>query len=238
MNKKTIVGTLALFMFLLIGIQTVIAQTSALDLLKDITKSVSGGGNGVTTAPSAKDLLKEGDNYFNQGNYDKAIETYQSILDLYPKSKEANDAKKKLADPKMQKPILTNPPTEADSEFIAQQYDPESDFQIDWDKNVKGGIIIAKYIGTKTEISIPPSIQNNPVTGIGKNAFQSNRRITKVTIPNGVKSIGNDAFSGCERLTSVNIPDGVTEIGWRVFLACESLTSIIIPNIKEFALFT
>jgi len=30
----------------------------------------------------------------------------------------------------------------------AQQYNSESDFQIDWDKKVKGGVVIARYIGT------------------------------------------------------------------------------------------
>jgi len=65
----------------------------------------------------------------------------------------------------------------------AQQYDSEKDFQIDWDTKVEGGLIIKKYIGTKKEVSIPPSIQNKPVTGIS-GAFKDNKNITKVTIPN------------------------------------------------------
>jgi len=48
----------------------------------------------------------------------------------------------------------------------AQQYDSEKDFEIDWDLDVNGGVIINNYIGTKREVRIPPSIQNNPVTGI------------------------------------------------------------------------
>jgi hypothetical protein len=75
MNKRTVVGTLAVFLFLLI-----VAQT-------------------VTAAPSAKDLLKEGDNYLKQSDYGKAIESYESILKLYPKSKEAKEAKMKLEAP-------------------------------------------------------------------------------------------------------------------------------------------
>jgi len=66
----------------------------------------------------------------------------------------------------------------------AQQYDPESDFQFDWDENVKDGVVITKYIGTKKEVRIPPSIQNYPVTSIGLAAFFQNRNITRVTIPN------------------------------------------------------
>jgi len=67
MNKKIIASVLAVFMFLLIGIQT------------------------ITAAPSAKYLLKEKDNYLKQGDYGKEIEPYLSILNFYPKSKEAKD---------------------------------------------------------------------------------------------------------------------------------------------------
>jgi len=109
-----------------------------------------------------------------------------------------------------------------------QQYDSEKDFQIDWDENVKGGVIIAKYIGTKKEVSIPPRIQNNPVTGIGYEAFKDNRNITKVTIPNSVTSISG--FSGCTGLTSINIPDNVKSIGYSAFRGCTGITSINIPN--------
>jgi len=66
---------------------------------------------------------------------------------------------------------------------FAQQYDSEKDFQIDWDDNVKDGVKIIKYLGTKNEVSIPSRIQNYPVTGIGEKAFSYNRNITKVTIP-------------------------------------------------------
>jgi len=105
----------------------------------------------------------------------------------------------------------------------AQQYDSEKDFQIDWDDG--GGVKIIKYIGSKKEVSIPPSIQNNPVTSIV--GFED-KNITKVTIPNGVISIGG--FSGCSNLTNITIPNSVTSIGNSAFRGCTSLTSIIIPN--------
>jgi len=79
----------------------------------------------------------------------------------------------------------------------AQQYDSEKDFQIDWDKNVKDGVIITKYIGAKKEVRIPPSIQNNPVTGIGRAAFAHNKNITRVIIPDRVTNIWYAAFWDC-----------------------------------------
>jgi hypothetical protein len=108
----------------------------------------------------------------------------------------------------------------------AQQYDSEKDFQVDWDDG--GGVKIIKYIGAKKEVSIPPSIQNNPVTGIG--GFNDNKNITKVTIPNGVKNIGNSAFSDCASLISITIPNSVTTIGGGAFKTCTSLANITIPN--------
>jgi len=110
-----------------------------------------------------------------------------------------------------------------------QQNNPESDFQIDWDKNVEGGIAIAKYVGTRKEVRIPPSIQGNPVTGIGEMAFIG-INITSITIPNSVTSIGRYAFGKCTSLTRVTIPNGVTSIGLGAFRDCTSLPSITIPN--------
>jgi hypothetical protein len=109
-------------------------------------------------------------------------------------------------------------------------YNSESDFQIDWDTNVKDGVIITEYIGIKNEVNIPPSIQNSPVTGIGDWAFRENKNITKVTIPNGVTSIGVAAFWRCTSLTSVNIPNSITSIGVSAFNNCANLTSITIPD--------
>ena len=109
-------------------------------------------------------------------------------------------------------------------------YNSESDFKIDWDTNVKDGIVITGYTGTRKEVSIPPTIQNNPVTSIGEKAFYDNYDITRVIIPDSVKSIGNRAFIGCEKLTSITIPNSVTSIGQTAFAACTSLTSVTIGN--------
>jgi len=121
----------------------------------------------------------------------------------------------------------------------AQQYNSEKDFEIDWDEDVEGGVVINKYIGTKKEVRIPPSIQNYPVTSIGKEAFFMKENITRVIIPNSVKRIedgysdGNHdhgAFTGCTRLTSITIGNSVTSIGVVAFEGCTKLTSVSIPK--------
>jgi len=111
----------------------------------------------------------------------------------------------------------------------AQQYNDEKDFQVVIVDGRKG-IEITKYIGSKKEVSIPPSIQNKPVTVIGKEAFQFNRNITKVIIPDSVISIEDRAFDNCTSLTGITIPNSVTSIGVRTFGNCINLTSVNIPN--------
>ncbi len=81
-----------------------------------------------------------------------------------------------------------------------------------------------------TDISIPKTHNNKPVTIIGKDAFRFGNSITSVSIPNSVTSIGYRAFDDCTSLTSVTIPNSVIEIGESAFSHCSNLRSITIPN--------
>jgi len=67
----------------------------------------------------------------------------------------------------------------SEATLYAQQYNPESDFRVDWYGN---DIKITGYVGSKSEVRIPPKIQNNTVTRIDSNAFK-NTNITSVIIP-------------------------------------------------------
>ena len=75
-------------------------------------------------------------------------------------------------------------------------------------------------------LTIPDTIGGCPVTSIGDDAFRDCKKLTSVTIPDGVTSIGKNAFSGCKSLTSVTIPDSVTSIRERAFENCDGLTSV------------
>jgi hypothetical protein len=115
---------------------------------------------------------------------------------------------------------------------LISYYDSESDFKVIPDTDVSGGVTITKYLGSKREVRIPPSIQNLPVTSIGELAFSrcTSLASTSITIPNSVIRIEDKAFSGCTSLVSVNIPNSVTNIGNKAFSGCYRLTSITIPN--------
>ena len=95
---------------------------------------------------------------------------------------------------------------------------------------------------TDTDVVIPSTYNDLPVTSIGEDAFSYCTSLTNITIPNSVTSIGYAAFMYCESLTSITIPSSVSSIGSAAFMYCYSLTSITIPssvtNIGEYAFYS
>ena len=102
---------------------------------------------------------------------------------------------------------------------------------------VNGGAYITEVKQTPGSITIPATIDGNPVKGIGASTFSGCSGLTSVTIPNNVTSIGDGAFSGCSGLTSVTIPASVTSIGEGAFSGCSGLRQFTIavdnPNYKS-----
>lgn len=79
-------------------------------------------------------------------------------------------------------------------------------------ENEDGTATISRYIGTETDIVIPPQIDGKTVSAIGN--------VTGTT----------GAFEGCTSITAVVIPDGVTEIQDNAFYGCTSLETVTIPS--------
>ncbi|WP_461255665.1 leucine-rich repeat domain-containing protein [Treponema sp. R80B11-R83G3] len=128
-------------------------------------------------------------------------------------------------------PATVQPATAQPTVTPAQTGDPESDFRVSKSVTKTGNTItITGYVGNKSTVIIPSSIQNLPVTEIGGGAFFQKTGITSVTIPNSVTTIERTAFSSCAKLTSITIPDSVTYIGMQAFFECTSLTNVTIPN--------
>ena len=93
---------------------------------------------------------------------------------------------------------------------------------------IKGGTVTITGCDIKASgaLTIPATIEGNPVTSIGNEAFLLCTSLTSITIPDSVTSIGIGAFSNCGNLTNITIGDSVTSIGEQAFYNCESLTAV------------
>ena len=86
------------------------------------------------------------------------------------------------------------------------------------------------YTGSSTALNIPSTLGGYKVTTIGSGAFENNKTISSVTIPNSVTSIGGSSFSGCTRLTTVSIGNSVDSMGNYAFSGCTSLNKVTIAS--------
>ena len=85
-------------------------------------------------------------------------------------------------------------------------------------------------IAEVTYLEIPASVNDQPVTGIGKGVFWELTALTDVVLPDSITYIAPSAFYGCTSLGSIALPAGVTEIGSHAFRGCTSLTGIELPD--------
>ena len=86
-----------------------------------------------------------------------------------------------------------------------------------------------------TSLEIPLKAENGEyVVAIGENAF-ARQNIVSVSFETGsrVTSIGVAAFDGCARLSRLTLPDGLKTIFERAFKGCKSLNSLTIPSSVE-----
>lgn len=67
---------------------------------------------------------------------------------------------------------------------------------------------------------------NGQIEIIGMNAFLPAKRLTSVTIPEGVRIIDAGAFEGCSNLESVSLPDSLEVIENSAFAGCSKLKKI------------
>ena len=78
-------------------------------------------------------------------------------------------------------------------------------------------VIITKYNGSASSVSIPSTINGKKVVQIAYAAFAGNNELRSVTIPNTVIAINEGAFCKCERLSNINVPDSVVSVGRDAF---------------------
>jgi len=89
---------------------------------------------------------------------------------------------------------------------------------------------VTHYYGRGEDVVFPESYKDIPVKTIGDWFSPYNKRIKRITIPEGYTSIGEQAFEGCMLLKEINFPESLTSIGERAFKNCILLTEIKLPK--------
>ena len=128
---------------------------------------------------------------------------------------------------------------EADTEISEVLYDYSRATAADFDYYISenGEVKITNYKGTYIDLIIPDTIEGYPVTSIGS-AFNNNKTLRSVIVPNGVVSLEGysdvygawGTFSGCTSLSKVTLPVSLQKIGVKAFYGCSSLSTITIPE--------
>ena len=65
------------------------------------------------------------------------------------------------------------------------------------------GIVVVKYNGTASTLTVPNTVAGLPVVEIGAQAFESNTKLKSVTLPATIEIIGRRAFAECKNLLEV-----------------------------------
>ena len=92
------------------------------------------------------------------------------------------------------------------------------------------GVILIRYTGNESDVTVPEKIDGKTVTAIGDGAFKMSNVLRSVVIPSTVRRIGGSAFRECRNLCAVTLGSGVEEIGGSAFLGCSALQRLAIPS--------
>ena len=90
---------------------------------------------------------------------------------------------------------------------------------------IENGVLRACTDKSVTSVVIPEGVRR-----IGRIAFLDCASLVSVEIPEGVRYIDERAFNRCSSLESVVLPSSVTEIGEYAFRTCKSLKSVVIKS--------
>lgn len=97
----------------------------------------------------------------------------------------------------------------------------------------QNGVSISRYRGIATAVSIPETIEEQPVVAIERKAFLSCKTIKEITLPETIQEIGDWAFAHMEQLRTIHIPNHALIRGKELFLGCIRLKEIIVNAHEE-----
>ena len=92
------------------------------------------------------------------------------------------------------------------------------------------GWTIAGYQGSDADVSIPASIDGAPVVLIAARAFEGNRSMQSLQVPESVTFIGNYAFASCPLLQRVEVQARIEALNLGTFWNCPALVDVHLPD--------
>ncbi len=91
-------------------------------------------------------------------------------------------------------------------------------------------IRITKYTGTASDVTVPDTLEGQPVTILGKAAFSKLASLTNVNFPAGLEVVEEAAFGGCVNLACAQLPAHVQKLGMSAFSGCYRLGTVTLPD--------
>ena len=89
---------------------------------------------------------------------------------------------------------------------------------------------ITGYSGTDTVVVIPEEIDDYTIQKIGSKAFQGNKLLEYVYIPDTVTIIDSRAFDGCTALNGFDLGNGVQTLQEYAFRGCTAIRDVYLPD--------
>ncbi|MBQ7337738.1 MAG: leucine-rich repeat protein [Clostridia bacterium] len=96
-------------------------------------------------------------------------------------------------------------------------------------QTTQSGIILTKYIGKDSIVTVPAALDGQKVIGLADSVF-AGTQVTKVVLPETVQTLGWFTFYGCTALCEVSIPASVTNIGYASFDGCSSTLTLTVAE--------
>ena len=90
-------------------------------------------------------------------------------------------------------------------------------------ENSQYGTRLVKWEGKDSVVDFNNIQELKDVKVIGEMAFEMNKYIKQVILPDNLREISDFAFARCINLKGINLPASLQKIGYRAFGNCESL---------------
>ncbi len=85
----------------------------------------------------------------------------------------------------------------------------QGDFEYQLTEN---GVEITGYLGSAAQVTVPETLEGQPVVGIGPAAFALNQTTEELTLPSTLEYIGDSAFLLCENLSRIEFSQSTPQV--------------------------